>query len=194
MQRVRRERELSGIPSWIVRARRQWKYRGTGRPAFAEPVGEGQESVWDYPRPPAIQAESREVLVKWQGTLIAQTHAALRVLETASPPTIYLPREDIGRQWLESASGSSLCEWKGQASYWSVRVDSDNVLPAVAWSYEEPFPEFQPIAGYISFYPAALECYLAGVRVQPQPGGLYGGWVTPEIVGPYKGNPGTESW
>jgi uncharacterized protein (DUF427 family) len=117
----------------------------------------------------------------------------VRVLETASPPTFYLPPEDVRVDLLQEASGSSLCEWKGRARYWSI-VAGDGQLDSAAWSYEEPFDGFTEIAGYFSFYPAVLECYVDSVRVEPQPGGLYGGWITPEVVGPFKGEPGTESW
>jgi len=149
--------------------------------------------VWDYPRPPRIEQDWREVLVKHADTLLAQSTRALRVLETASPPTFYLPPGDVRLDRMQPASGSSLCEWKGQARSWSVALP-DTRLRNAAWSYEDPYPQFADLAGYLAFYPALVECYVDGDRVQPQSGGLYGGWITPEIVGPFKGEPGTESW
>ena len=113
--------------------------------------------------------------------------------EYASPPAFYISASDVRRELLQPSSTSTLCEWKGRAAYWSVNVDGRLVSDA-AWSYPEPFEEFESIAGYLSFYPAKLECFVAAQRVRPQPGGFYGGWITSEIVGPFKGEPGTESW
>ena len=155
--------------------------------------GPGQESVWDYPRPPRIEAERREVIVRLGETEIARTRRALRVLETASPPTVYIPMADVRTEYLEPAAGGSRCEWKGSARYWTVRAGGV-ALEAVGWSYEAPLPAFAAIGGAISFYPARLQCFVDGVPVRPQPGGFYGGWVTPEIVGPFKGEPGTGGW
>jgi uncharacterized protein (DUF427 family) len=118
----------------------------------------------------------------------------LRVLETASPPTVYLPREDVRFEWLERAPGRSVCEWKGAAVYWNVVVPGRPRLVRAAWSYQDPTPPFAAIRGFLSFYPAQLACTVGGVRVEPQPGGFYGGWLTPEIAGPVKGEPGTEWW
>lgn len=177
----------------IRQARAKWKYRGQRRPAFAEPVSVGQESVWDYPRPPCVESDAREVVVKWREATIAETARSVRVLETASPPTFYLPPEDVRVGLLQKALGRSICEWKGRACYWSIVV-GENRLDSAAWSYEEPFAGFAKIAGYFSFYPAVLECYVNGSRVEPQRGGLYGGWITREVVGPFKGEPGTENW
>lgn len=126
-------------------------------------------------------------------TTITDTKRALRVLETASPPTFYLPPEDVRQEFLEEGSGGSFCEWKGAAKYWSVRV-GDHFLENVAWSYPEPLPGFEECGGYLSFYPARLVCIVGGEQVHPQPGGFYGGWVTSDVVGPFKGTPGTEWW
>ncbi len=183
---------MTKIPPWIRQAREKWKYRGQVRPDFAEPTQDGQESVWDYPRPPRVEPDSREVIVTHDAIVIAQTTRAIRVLETASPPTFYLPPEDVRVDLLQQSPGGSVCEWKGQATYWSIALPDR--LHSAAWSYEAPFQGFEPIAGYFAFYPALLECYVAGNRVEPQPGRIYGGWVTPEIVGPFKGEAGTESW
>ena len=180
------ERELEG-------ARAKWRYRGKSRPPFAEEPGPGQESVWDYPRPPRIEPDARRVRVTYEGAVLAESGATLRVLETASPPVFYIPPDDVDLTRLRRECGGSLCEWKGIATYWSV-VGTEATLSNVGWSYDTPFPAFEPIRGYLSFYPAALVCHVGDELVRPQPGGFYGGWVTSEVVGPFKGEPGTGGW
>ncbi len=170
-----------------------WHWRGQRRPPFAEEPGPGQESVWDYPRPPRICADARHVLVRTGERVIADTRRAVRVLETASPPTFYLPPEDVAVEFLVMASGRSGCEWKGVAVYWDVLL-TEGCIARGAWSYIDPLPAFESIRGWFSFYPSTLECRVDGQRVRPQAGGFYGGWVTPEIIGPMKGEPGTSSW
>lgn len=170
-----------------------WRYDGRDRPPFAIAPRAGEESVWDYPRPPRVAPDAREVVVRAGSVVIARTTRALRVLETASPPTFYLPPEDVRRELLEVADGTSWCEWKGAARYWDV-VLPDRRLARVAWSYETPSSGFERLRGHLGFYPGPLECFVAGVPVTPQPGRFYAGWVTPEIVGPVKGEPGSESW
>lgn len=170
-----------------------WRYYGATRPSFAVEPGPGQESVWDYPRPPRLEVDAREVVVRVGEVVVARTHRAVRVLETASPPTVYIPREDVVAEYLHPAPGASHCEWKGTARYWTVRV-GNVVLASVGWSYDDPLPAFEVIRGHLSFYPGRIACELGGVRVEPQAGGFYGGWVTPEIVGPFKGGPGTGGW
>jgi uncharacterized protein (DUF427 family) len=170
-----------------------WQFTGKQRPSFALPPGEGQESVWDYPRPPVCVKDSRKIVVACGTTTIAETTHAIRVLETASPPTVYLPPQDVDLACLRRESGSSFCEWKGQATYWSV-VTADAEIKNAGWSYDNPTAAFQEIAGYLSFYPALLACTIDGETVRPQPGEFYGGWVTNEIVGPCKGQPGTSGW
>jgi len=165
-----------------------WQWDGRARPAFRIEPAEGQESVWDYPRPPRIVRDDRHVLVRSGDVVLADTHAALRVLETASPPTFYLPLTDICVDELRAAPGASWCEWKGRARYWSVGS------AAVAWSYDDPLPGFEALLGHVGFYPGRVACFVDGVRVIAQPGGFYAGWVTPEIVGPWKGAAGTEGW
>ena len=155
--------------------------------------GLDQESVWDYPRPPRIEADHREFIVRVGNVEVARTRRALRVLETASPPTVYIPPSDVATEYLQPAPGASTCEWKGSARYWTVRV-APTVLDAVGWSYDDPLPAFVAIRGHLSFYPGRIECYVAGMRVTAQPGGFYGGWVTPDVVGPFKGGPGTSGW
>jgi uncharacterized protein (DUF427 family) len=170
-----------------------WQWVGERRPQFASPTGPGQESVWDYPRPPRIDADTREVIVKIGPTVVACTRRALRVLETASPPTFYLPLADVDVALLAPASGSSHCEWKGEAHYFSVRTGPE-LLNAVAWSYPEPYPEYAALRDHLSFYPGRIDCSVDGVRVEPQPGKFYGGWITPEVIGPFKGEPGSGAW
>jgi len=170
-----------------------WQFTGKNRPPFAEEPGPGQESVWDYSRPPAIREDDRRVIVKYQDTVIADSIRAVRILETASPPTFYIPPEDVDIGCLAPAAGSSFCEWKGEARYWSL-ASSIGDVPHLGWSYPEPRPAFGSIAGYFSFYPGKVECYVDGERVRPQPGGFYGGWLTDDIVGPVKGLRGTSHW
>ena len=176
----------------LKRARGSWSHAGRHGPPPVEP-GPGQESVWDYPRPPAIVDDTRLVQVRLNDVLVAETRAARRVLETASPPTFYLPPESLQFDCLRPDSGSSFCEWKGPARYFSVCTASDCVRHA-AWSYPAPFDEFAAIRNYLAFYPGRLECYVDGERVRAQAGDFYGGWITAEIVGPFKGEPGTSGW
>ena len=125
--------------------------------------------------------------------VIARSNRSARVLETASPPSFYLPAEDVQVSLLQLSADRSSCEWKGEATYWNL-VLSDSHVEGVAWSYPDPFPEFEDIGGCFSFYPARVECYVNSVRVEAQPGEFYGGWITPELVGPFKGVPGSEAW
>jgi len=164
------------------------------RPPFAVEPGPGQVSVWDFPRPPRIEPVAARVRVLFGGTFVADTTAALRVLETASPPTYYLPRADVYAGALVPAPGSSFCEWKGRASYWTVRAGDAEAVGA-AWSYEHPYPAFARLLGHVAFYAGRMDaCWVGELQVTPQPGGFYGGWVTPDLVGPFKGEPGTGHW
>ena len=169
-----------------------WKFRGQTRPEFATIPKPGQESVWDYPRPPAMAQDSRLVEVYHEDQVIASSRTTYRLLETASPPTFYIPPGDMNRELLSAAPGRSICEWKGTAQYWALLSDPE--LGVVAWSYPDPTPSFSPIRDYVAFYPATVKCFVAGERVRAQPGKFYGGWITDEIVGPFKGEPGTENW
>lgn len=179
------------VPGWLAAARSGWANTGAGRPDFAIAPGPGQESVWDYPRPPAIVPDARRVVVGDPDDPLAVSGRSVRVLETASPPTFYLPADDVETGRLIVAPGRSLCEWKGEATYWAL-VDAPGT--PIGWSYERPFGEFEAIAGHYAFYPARIDCRVDGRQVRAQEGGFYGGWVTDEIVGPYKGEPGTGSW
>jgi uncharacterized protein (DUF427 family) len=152
------------------------------------------ESVWDYPRPPALVPSDRLVEIRAGGLLIASSRRAWRVLETSHPPTWYVPRADVSPGVLTpSRAAGSVCEWKGVATYWDV-VTPDGVLDRAMWSYEAPTPGFADLAGAVTGYPAQLECSVDGERVQPQEGGFYGGWITSDVVGPFKGGPGTWGW
>jgi len=183
----------SELPDWARERRAHWRYRGASRPEFAIVPRVGQESVWDYPRPPRVVPDPRELRITLDGREIARTRRGVRVLETASPPTFYLPREDVGTEHLEPATGVSRCEWKGEARYWTVACGEVRVERA-AWSYPEPFPGFEALRDHVAFYAGRLACTVGDELVTPQPGGLYAGWITSELVGPWKGEPGTESW
>ena len=156
--------------------------------------GPGRESVWDYPRPPAVRRDGRRVEVWFGGERIADSRRALRVLETSHPPAFYIPEEDIVSGRLEPSGRGSFCEFKGRALYFEVRAGG-RVAQDAAWSYPDPAAGFETIAGHLSFYPGRMErCLVGGELVRPQPGGFYGGWITAEVVGPFKGAHGTEGW
>ena len=157
--------------------------------------GPGQESVWDYPRPPKLEPASRRVRVVFNGRTIADSTRAYRVLETSHPPVYYIPLSDVDPNCLKPATGPSTgCEWKGRATYFDVEVDGQSAQRA-AWQYPEPSARFAPIYECVAFYPAAMEaCFLDQERVQAQPGDFYGGWITQDIVGPFKGAAGTWGW
>lgn len=172
-------------------------YQFAGRvPAGVDPVvpGPGQESVWDYPRPPRMEVVADRVRVVVGGQAIADSQRALRVVETAGAPVYYVPADDVRMDLLTRTLRSTHCEWKGDATYWTVTV-GDRSIEDVAWSYDRPLRGFEPITGYLAFYAAKVdEAWLGGERAMPQPGGFYGGWVTSRIVGPMKGGPGTAGW
>lgn len=184
---------MTADPHDLQQSRAQWRWRGHGRPPFAETPGPGQVSVWDFPRPPQLAADTREVVVRWGERPVARTRRAVRVLETAHPPSFYLPWADVDRTLLQAAPGGSFCEWKGQAQYWSL-VDGQHRLHAVAWSYPQPLPGADALAGHVAFYAHDLQCSVDGHAVRPQAGGFYGGWITPELAGPFKGDDGSQAW
>ena len=156
--------------------------------------GPGQESVWDYPRPPRIEPSSRPVRILFAGEVVVESSAALRVLETSSPPTIYLPTGDVRMDLLTPSENRSHCEWKGGASYYDLTV-GDRVSRNAAWYYPEPKRDFQTLLDHVAFYAGRVdEAYLGDERVTPQPGDFYGGWITSDIVGPFKGEAGTGGW
>jgi uncharacterized protein (DUF427 family) len=156
--------------------------------------GPGQESVWDYPRPPRVEEVTQHVRVVFNGQVIAATVRAIRVLETSHPPVYYIPMEDVRMETLTETGHRTWCEWKGQAGYYSLRVGDRRVEDA-AWFYPHPAPGYEAIQGCVAFYPGRMDvCTVGGERVKAQPGGFYGGWITANIVGPFKGGPGTAGW
>jgi uncharacterized protein (DUF427 family) len=174
--------------------REKWRAFPRVRPANIVPPGPGQLSVWDFPRPPRVEEVPLPVRVELAGRVIARSDRALRVCETASPPGYYIPPEDVDPDSVLASTRTSFCEWKGEARYWSVRA-GDRLAKDAAWSYPEPYPEFEIIRDYFAFYPRRMDgCWVGDERVEPQPGFYYGGWVTRELVGPFKGVPGSEAW
>ena len=156
--------------------------------------GPGQESVWDYPRPPRVERVDERVTILLGGALIADTDDAVRVLETSHPPVYYLPIADFAPAALVAAAGTSFCEFKGAARYFDVH-GGGVMRPAAAWTYPDPSPGFDALVGRVAVYAAPMdECTVGGEIVTPQPGGLYGGWVTSRVVGPFKGIPGSMGW
>lgn len=156
--------------------------------------GQGQESVWDYPRPPRLERSLKSVRVLLNNVIIAQSHRALRVLETSHPPVYYFPPKDVAMEYLSPTDRRSFCEWKGQATYLTVKV-GDRVAESGAWTYRNPTPAFKDIKDHIAFYPSKMDaCYVEDEMVTAQPGDFYGGWITNNIVGPFKGGSGTEGW
>ena len=154
----------------------------------------GQESVWDYPRPPALEPTEKTVRVLFNGEVVAETTRAVRVLETSHPPTYYIPPDDIRAGFLTANPHRTVCEYKGVASYWDLKV-GDRISRRAAWSYPNPTPAFDSIRGYVAFYPSRVdEATVDGERVRAQEGDFYGGWITKEIVGPFKGGRGTMGW
>ena len=159
-----------------------------------EVPGPGQESVWDYPRPPALRRCGKRIRVVLRGEVLADTSGALCVLETSHPPTYYLPPADIDMHYLREVSGSSFCEWKGMASYYDL-VCKGHTLPRAAWTYHHPESGYIELMDHISFYAHVMDaCYVGEQKVLPQPGNFYGGWITSDVVGPFKGDPGTSGW
>jgi uncharacterized protein (DUF427 family) len=136
-----------------------------------------------------VVADGRRVVVRLAGTIIADTTSAVRVLETASPPTFYLSPADVRRDLLRPVGGSSRCEWKGEAEFWTVRTPEGDRAERAAWSYPDPFQDFASLRGFLAFYPGRVVCTVDGEEVRPQAGGFYGGWITREVRGPFKGDP-----
>ncbi len=159
-----------------------------------DPVGPGQESVWDYPRPPRLEPVDLLVVVTLGGATIAESSHSYRVLETSHPPVYYLPAGAVPAGVLSPSPRRSFCEFKGTASYWTVtgggRVEVD-----AAWSYPEPASDYAALRDHVAFYPGRMDaCFVGGERVRAQEGDFYGGWITDAIVGPFKGAPGTRGW
>ncbi|MQX37378.1 DUF427 domain-containing protein [Roseospira navarrensis] len=158
------------------------------------PPGPGQESVWDYPRPPRLEPVSERLRVVFAGETLAETTRGHRLLETSHPPVYYIPPEDVRMEALAAEGRRTICEFKGAARYWTVRLGGGKA-PGAAWSYTDPPPAYQAIAGHLAFYVSAVDaCFVGDEQVQAQAGDFYGGWITARIVGPFKGEPGTWGW
>lgn len=158
------------------------------------PPKKGQESAWDYPRPPAVRLVAKHIQVWCDGERVADTRRAFKVMETSHPPTYYIPREDVVAKYLRKSATTSVCEFRGTANYYSVRCHSGLKADA-CWTYLEPKAPYRMLAGYLCFYAQKMaECLVDGEKVTPQPGEFYGGWITKDVVGPFKGEPGTEDW
>jgi uncharacterized protein (DUF427 family) len=173
----------------ILAARAKWQFRGRERPEFAESPRDGQTSVWDFPRPPIIQACPERLRVLIRGQEVAATNRGVHVIETAGAPTYYFPPLDVDTDRLEFVDYLSLCEWKGLAE----QINVDGIANA-GWRYVQVFEEFYELANWMSFYPAKVECFVGDERATAQPGGYYGGWVTKDLAGPIKGLPGSQAW
>ncbi len=149
--------------------------------------------MWDYPRPPRIEKTTTLVRVALGGETVADTRQAVRVLETSQPPAFYIRPRDVRQDLLEPTSTRTFCEWKGEASYFTVRVGKRELVDA-AWTYLDPTPDFAEIAGWFAFYAQKLDCFVSGERVTANEGTFYGGWITSSVVGPFKGGPGSAHW
>lgn len=158
------------------------------------PPAPGQESVWDYPRPPRLEPTSKRVQIIFNGETVADTTRAQRVLETSHPPVYYIPLENIRQEYLVPGNGRSFCEWKGAAGYYTLEVNGKRA-ENVGWYYPNPTAPFAAIKDHVAFYAAPMDaCLVNGEVARPQPGNFYGGWVTDDIAGPFKGEPGTMGW
>ncbi|GAC1358892.1 MAG: DUF427 domain-containing protein [Ktedonobacteraceae bacterium] len=156
--------------------------------------GPGQESVWDYPRPPRLEESSDHIQVIFNGVTIADTRRAKRVLETSHPPVYYIPPEDVKMEYFIPTSRSTYCEFKGNASYYTIKV-GEKTIPDGAWYYRQPSPGYETMANYVALYPGKMDtCYVNDEQVQAQEGDFYGGWITKKIIGPFKGGAGTFGW
>lgn len=185
---------MNTIPDELFEKVMKWRNFPRERPDDIQVPELGQESVWDYPRPPRLESVERSILVEFNGVIIAKTRKAIRVIETAGPPVYYIPQEGIRMEYLEQSQRTALCEWKGVSQYWSVSVGS-RVSRNAGWSYPNPWEGYENIVDHIAFNASKMDaCYVDDDKVIPQPGNYYGGWITPEIIGPFKGEPGTERW
>ena len=159
-----------------------------------DPVAPGQVSVWDFPRPAVAEPVGAHVVIEHRGVIVADTRRAVRTLETSHPPSYYIPKSDIATGVLRQAIGGSFCEWKGLATYWDIVVDGI-ALSRVGWSYPAPTPHFDCLRNHVAFYAAPFDrCTVDGQTVYPQPGAFYGGWITADLAGPFKGGPGSMGW
>jgi uncharacterized protein (DUF427 family) len=153
------------------------------------------ESVWDYPRPPAVAASDEHVVIELDGETVVDTRRSFRVLETSHPPVYYVPAESVASGLLRPVGGTTWCEFKGSASYFDVVPPSGRVLARAAWHYPQPSAGYEALVGHVAFYPARMDrCSVEGETVVAQEGDFYGGWITSKITGPFKGAPGTRGW
>lgn len=167
---------------------------GMARPRRIEP-GPGQESVWDYPRPPRVEPTSSSVRVVHAGRVVSETRSAQRVLETSQPPGFYVPVTDVDLTLLRPSPEHTFCEWKGVASYHHLVVPGAEPVVDAAWSYPSPSPAFAAIAGHLAFYPQKVDgCFVDEEQVDANEGSFYGGWITSKVVGPFKGGAGSWGW
>lgn len=163
------------------------------RPTYIPP-GPGQESVWDYPRPPRVEPTHKRIRVVFNNLTLADSVRAYRVLETSHPPVYYIPPADVLMQYLKPTKRQTFCEFKGTASYWTISV-GDKRAEDAAWAYLRPSSGYEIIEGHLAFYPGRMDaCYVDDELATPQPGDFYGGWITSDIVGPFKGSAGTLFW
>jgi uncharacterized protein (DUF427 family) len=159
-----------------------------------DPVRPGQESVWSYPRPPRAEPITRHLQIIHRDIIVADANRAVRTLETSHPPTYYLSPDNVNLDLLKPSNRRSFCEWKGDAIYFDVLVAGER-LRDVAWAYPDPSQDFAGLKDFIAFYAAPFDgCFVDGERVTPQPGGFYGGWITADLAGPFKGVPGSNFW
>ena len=181
-------------PDDIAREQAKWRWTGVERPPHAIAPEPGEESVWDYPRPPRVEPVDARIRVEFAGELIADSSCGQRVLETAAPPVYYFPPGDVRHEFMRPEAGTSFCEWKGVASYFSLAAPG-RFAERAAWCYRDPDPAYESLRGQLAFHAARVDaCFVGEQRVTPQPGDYYGGWITAALVGPFKGEPGTEDW
>lgn len=157
--------------------------------------GPGQDSVWDFPRPPRLEHTHEAIVIRFAGEPICKTNRPIRVLETSHPPTYYLPVDSFSSTVLVAVDGDSVCEWKGRARYFDLHGRTGAVAPRAAWGYASPLPGYEDLRGHVAVYAGPMdEVTVDGEVVEPQPGGFYGGWITSRVVGPFKGVPGSGGW
>ena len=187
------ERYSSGSGDRFAAERQRWRNARRERPTPLVP-GPGQVSVWDFPRPPRLERVEARVTVEAGEIPLADSFQTLRVCETSSPPAYYVPASDVRMELLEPSPRETFCEWKGLACYWSLNADG-KLVKDVAWSYPDPDEPYAALRHHLAFHAGRVDrCSVGGARVVPQPGEYYGGWITPDLVGPFKGEPGSEAW
>jgi len=185
---------MTKIPKELQKEVNKWRNFKRKMPENIITPGPGQESIWDYPRPPKVELFTKKIRVEFADKVIAETNKSYKVMETSSPPCYYIAQDDINMDCLFKSAYKTLCEWKGSARYWSIRI-GDKISKNAGWSYPKPWEGFEDIKDYIAFFAGRVDgCYIGDEKVVPQSGDFYGGWITSNIVGPFKGDPGTEHW